>query len=223
MRSKLFITSLSLIASSTYAQPSVPSVGLPPPTVRAEMPRAATPSMPQPAMQRPAEGAHQPVMPALVIPPPASQQKVGGSQGTNDWYFPTTSTAGSAPASYSGVGPLPANDAKGPASVGATGGNGGAGGAGGNGGTGGRAFMVGTGGSGGNAVPPLSPMSGSNVKAPVGVGVSPPPMPPIEMPRPIINGAEMIKNNDRTRVMSGVPAEKKIEGAEMRKTNDANK
>ena len=43
LKTKLFITSLSLIAASAYAQPSIPAVGMPPPTVRAEMPRAATP------------------------------------------------------------------------------------------------------------------------------------------------------------------------------------
>ncbi len=53
MKTKLLITSLSLMATSAYAQPSIPPVGMPPPTVRAEMPREAAPSTPQPAMQRP--------------------------------------------------------------------------------------------------------------------------------------------------------------------------
>ena len=52
-KTKLLITSLSLMAASAYAQSSIPSVGMPPPTVRAEMPGQGAPSMPQPAMQRP--------------------------------------------------------------------------------------------------------------------------------------------------------------------------
>jgi hypothetical protein len=52
MKAKLLITSLSLIAISAYAQPSLPSAGMPPPTVGAEIPHQAAPSMPQPAMQR---------------------------------------------------------------------------------------------------------------------------------------------------------------------------
>lgn len=59
MKTKLLITSLSLIATSAYAQPSVPSVGIPPPTVRAEMPGQGVPSMPQPPMQRPAPQMNQ--------------------------------------------------------------------------------------------------------------------------------------------------------------------
>jgi len=87
MKTKLLITSLSLIATSAYAQPSIPSVGMPPPTVRAEMP--------QPAMQRP-------------TPQPA----VGATSGNS---------ARPAPPSTISSGPLPANAAKAPTSVGAIG------------------------------------------------------------------------------------------------------
>jgi hypothetical protein len=56
MKTKLLITSLCLVGASVYAQPGPGirnEVGLPPPTVRAEMPRESASSMPQPGIQRP--------------------------------------------------------------------------------------------------------------------------------------------------------------------------
>ena len=103
MKTKLFITSLSLIATSAYAQPSIPA-GVSPPVNRPEVSRQVTPSMPQPAIQR-----------------PAPQPDVGATGG-NSGLIIGTGGNGATPKSpstmYSGVGPLPANDAKAPTSVG---------------------------------------------------------------------------------------------------------
>ena len=141
MKTKLLITSLSLIATSAYAQPSIPSVGIPPPTVRAEIPGQGMPSMPQPSI-------HTPTLQINSGGPQPSAGGVGGAGGTggnggNGGLFFGNGGAGSVggnggdsgaggnggrggngatskPPStmYNGVGPLPANDAKAPAGVG---------------------------------------------------------------------------------------------------------
>lgn len=110
MKTNLLITSLSLIATSAYAQSSIPSVGVPPPTVRAEMPRVATPSMPQPAIQRPAPQMNQ------SGPQPAVGAAGGnGGNGGNGGLLVGNGGSGATP-----MPPLPANDVKGPTSVGAS-------------------------------------------------------------------------------------------------------
>ncbi len=157
MKTKLLITSLSLIATSAYAQPSIPSVGIPPPTVRAEIPGQGVPSIPQPEMQRPApqmnSGGPQP---AVGMPPPhvmraEMSDKVGGSMNSQ----------------------LPPNSTFPPASVGATGGTGG------NGGNGG--LLIGSGGTGGAGGNGATPMPANDVKAPTTVGATgvSTPMPPL--------------------------------------------
>lgn len=128
MKTNLLITSLGLIATSVYAQPSVPSVGVPPPTVRAEMPGQGVPSMPQPAMQRPAPQMNQPAMQSPVPQPAVGATGGNGGNGGSGGLLIGNGGTGGAGATpkpsvtmYNGVGPLPANDAKGPTSVGAAG------------------------------------------------------------------------------------------------------
>ena len=138
MKTKLLITSLSLIATSAYAQPTIPSVGIPPPTVRAEMPGQGVPSMPQPSI-------HTPTPQMNSGGPQPSAGGVGGAGGTggnggnggllfgNGGNGGTGSVGGNggdggrggngptpkpSVSMYNGVGPLPANDAKAPANVG---------------------------------------------------------------------------------------------------------
>lgn len=130
MKTKLLITSLSLMAVSAYAQPSIPSVGIPPPTVRAEIPGQGVPSMPQPSM-------HTPTPQINSGGPQPSPGGVGGAGGTggnggDGGLIIGTGGAGGAGGLLvgngetpkpsvtmrSGVGPLPANDAKAPADVG---------------------------------------------------------------------------------------------------------
>lgn len=90
MKTKILITSLSLIATSAYAQPSIPSVGMPPPTVRAEMPGQGVPSTPQPTIQRPTpqmnQTSPQPTVGAtgVAIPiPPVPHHEPGNNSGAS--------------------------------------------------------------------------------------------------------------------------------------------
>ena len=120
MKTNLLITSLSLIATSAYAQSSIPSVGMPSPTVRAEMPREAAPSIPQPAMQRPMPQMNQSGPQSAV----SATGGTGGNGGNGGLIMGNGGRGGSGattvppPTMYSGVGPLPANDVKASANVG---------------------------------------------------------------------------------------------------------
>ncbi|MBU3590003.1 hypothetical protein [Polynucleobacter sp. 80A-SIGWE] len=182
MKTKLLITSLSLIATSAYAQPSIPSVGIPPPTVRAEIPGQGVPSMPQPSIHTPTpqmnSGGPQP---DVGMPPPhvmraEMSDKVGGSVNSQ----------------------LPPNSTFPPASVGATGGTGGNGGNGGlligNGGTGGTG---GAGGSGAIPKPPstmyngVGPLPANDAKGPTSVGAT-----GLATPLPRGIGPTPLKNDD---------------------------
>ncbi|QWD85852.1 hypothetical protein AOC19_02990 [Polynucleobacter asymbioticus] len=126
MKTNLLITSLGLIATSVYAQPSVPSVGVPPPTVRAEMPGQGMPSMPQPQMTPtiPNHGGRPP-LPSQALPQPMPQMNqsgpqpavgatggTGGNGGNGGLIIGTGGTGGA------GATPKSANDVKAPASVG---------------------------------------------------------------------------------------------------------
>ena len=113
MKTNLLITSLSLIATSAYAQSSIPSVGVPPPTVRAEMPRVATPSMPQPAIQRPAPQMNQ-------SGPQPAVGAAGGNGGNGGNGGLLVGNGGNGGSGATPMPLLPANDVKGPTSVGAS-------------------------------------------------------------------------------------------------------
>ncbi|QWE09982.1 hypothetical protein [Polynucleobacter sp. es-EL-1] len=111
MKTKLLISALSLIATSAYAQPSMPA-GASPSANRPEVSRQATPSMPQPAMQRPA-------------PQPAVGATGGtGGNGGNGGLIMGNGGNGATPkpsvTMYNGVGPLPANVVRAPTPVGAS-------------------------------------------------------------------------------------------------------
>jgi hypothetical protein len=109
MKSKLLIASLGLVAASAYAQPSMPA-GVSPPVNR---PEVSPTSMPQPAMQRPA-------------PQPAvgATGGNGGNGGNGGLMIGNGGNGGNsarpAPPSTISSGPLPANNAKAPTSVGAS-------------------------------------------------------------------------------------------------------
>ena len=132
MKTKLLITSLSLMAASAYAQPSIPSVGIPPPTVRAEIPGQGVPSMPQPSIHTPTpqmnSGGPQPSAGGV-----GGAGGTGGNGGNGGLLFGNGGDGGAggnggrggngptpkpSVSMYNGVGPLPANDAKAPANVG---------------------------------------------------------------------------------------------------------
>ncbi|QWD86262.1 hypothetical protein AOC19_03015 [Polynucleobacter asymbioticus] len=108
MKSKLLIASLGLVAASAYAQPSIPAGGASPSVNR---PEVSPTSMPQPAMQRPA-------------PQPAvgATGGNGGNGGNGGLMIGNGGNGGNsarpAPPSTISSGPLPANNAKAPTSVG---------------------------------------------------------------------------------------------------------
>lgn len=149
MKTNLLITSLSLIATSAYAQPSVPSVGLPPPTVRAEMPGQGVPSMPQPQMNQPTIPNHG-GRPAAPLPPFVTE--FSSSVGA----VPVNPQEQENIARMIALPPLQP--------VGATGGSGGSGGNGG--------LLVGNGGAGGSGATPMPLLPANDVKGPTSVGAS---------------------------------------------------
>jgi len=136
MKTKILITSLSLVAASAYAQPSIPA-GVSPPVNRPEVSRQVTPSMPQVGsaakpLSGPALNAAVPAMESRIVPFTAdgatnsvnagASGSVSGASGSGgDGSRGGNVTTPKPPSTmYSGVGPLPANDAKAPTSVGAT-------------------------------------------------------------------------------------------------------
>lgn len=136
MKTKLFITSLSLIATSAYAQPSKPA-GASPSANRPEVSRPATPSMPQVGsaakpLSGPALNSAVPVIESRIVPFTGNDATNSVSAGASGSVSGVSGSGGDGsrggnvatpkPPStmYSGVGPLPANDAKAPTSVGAT-------------------------------------------------------------------------------------------------------
>ena len=134
MKSKLLITSLSLIAASAYAQPSMPA-GASPSANRPEVSRAVVPSSPQVGakpLSGPALNAAVPVIESRIVPFTANGATNSVSAGASGSVSGVSASGGDGsrggnittpkPPStmYSGVGPLPANDAKAPTNDGQT-------------------------------------------------------------------------------------------------------
>lgn len=128
MKTKIFISSLSLIAASINAQPSVPA-GASPSANRPEVSRPATPSMPQVGsaakpLSGPALNAAVPVIESRIVPftgndatnsvSAGASGSVGGVSGTGgDGSRGGNVTTPKPPSTmYGGVGPLPATNAK---------------------------------------------------------------------------------------------------------------